>query len=97
MNDRPDTVVTDWNGDGRPDLVAVQKSGTTSHKTEVTVLDAASNLQRPLVKAPTALAATDDRHDMDVVDWNGDGRLDLLIVQKSGTASGRSETRVLAG
>ncbi|MET0496092.1 MAG: VCBS repeat-containing protein, partial [Actinoplanes sp.] len=97
MNDRPDTMVTDWNGDGLPDLVAVQKSGTTSHKTEVTVMDAASNLQRPLVKAPTALAATDDRHDMDVVDWNGDGRLDLLIVQKSGTASGRSETRVLAG
>jgi hypothetical protein len=97
MNDRPDMVLTDWNGDGRSDLVAVQKSGTTSRKTEVTVMDAASNLQRQLVKARTALGATDDRHDMDVVDWNGDGRLDLLIVQKSGTASGRAEARVLAG
>ena len=97
MNDRPDIVVTDWNGDGLPDLVAVQKSGTASHKTEVVVMDAASNLQKQLVKATTALGATDDRHDMDVVDWNGDGRLDLLVVQKSGTASGRSETRVLAG
>ena len=42
----------------------------------------------------TALGAVDEA---DIADWNGDGRLDLVAVQKSGTASGRTEARVLAG
>ncbi|MEV6598625.1 VCBS repeat-containing protein [Actinoplanes sp. NPDC051346] len=96
-DDRHDLSVADWNGDGRLDLVAVQKSDTASRKTEVRVLDGASSFRRDLLKAVTALGATDDRHDLSVADWNGDGRLDLLAVQKSGTASGRTEARVLAG
>jgi hypothetical protein len=89
--------MADWNGDGRLDVVVVQKSGTASKKTEVRVLDGASNFRRQLLKAVTGLGATDERHDLSVADWNGDGRLDLVAVQKSGTASGRTEARILAG
>jgi len=58
---------------------------------------AASSFQRLLLHTGTALGPTDDRHAFSMADWNGDGRLDLVVVQKSGTASGRTEARVLAG
>jgi hypothetical protein len=89
--------MADWNGDGRLDLVVLQKSGTASRRTEVRVLDGASNFRRFLLQTSTAQGPTDDRHDLSIADWNGDGRLDLVVVQKSGTASGRTEARVLAG
>ena len=96
-DNRYDLSMADWNGDDRLDLVVVQKSGAKSRKTEVQVLDGASNFARSLLRKSTAEGPTDDRHDLSVTDWNGDGRLDLLVVQKSGTASGRTEARVLAG
>jgi hypothetical protein len=96
-DDRHDLSVADWNGDGRLDLVVVQKSGTASRRTEVRVLDGASSFRRYLLQTVTALGPTDDRYAFSVADWNGDGRLDLVVVQKSGTASGRTEARVLAG
>ncbi|WP_199512032.1 FG-GAP repeat domain-containing protein [Nucisporomicrobium flavum] len=94
---RHDMSLADWNGDGRPDLVVVQKSGTKSGKTEVRVLDGAATFRRVLFKATTALGPTDARHGFSLADWNGDGKLDLVEMQKSGTASGRTEAHVLAG
>jgi hypothetical protein len=95
---RHEFSIADWNGDGRPDLVDVQKSGTKSRKTEIRVLDGAKGFASDLRKsAITALGQTDDRSDLSFADWNGDGRLDLVVVQKSGTATGRTEARVLSG
>jgi hypothetical protein len=94
---RHELSLTDWNRDKRLDLVVLQKSGTKSGKTDVRVLDGASDFRRPLVQTRTGQGATDDRHELSVTDWNGDGKLDLLIVQKAGTASGWTEARVLAG
>ena len=93
-----DPSLADWNGDGRLDLVDVQNAGTKSHKTEIRVLDGASGFVHDLRKTTvTALGQTDNRSDLSVADWNGDGRLDLIAVQKSGTATGRTEARVLSG
>jgi hypothetical protein len=75
----------------------VQRSGTKSGKTEVRVLDGAASFRRNLAHTVTTLGATDDRYAFSVADWNGDGRMDLVTVQKSGTPSGRTEARVLAG
>ncbi len=96
-DDRHTFSVADWNADGQPDLVVTQKSGTASGRTEVRVLDGASNLQRYLLETTTVLAAADDRHTFSVADWNADGHPDLVVTQKSGTASGRTEVRVLDG
>jgi hypothetical protein len=91
-------AVTDWNGDGRPDLVVVQRSGTASGRTEVSVLDGASAFRNLLVKqAATVLGATDDRYRFAVADWNGDARPDLVVIQTSGTAGNKMEVQVLDG
>jgi hypothetical protein len=94
---RHELSVADWNADGRLDLVAVQKAGTVSRKTEVRVLDGASGFRKQLLDAVTGLGPTDDTHDVSVVKWDGDARPDLAVVQKSGTASGQTEARVFAG
>ncbi|MCU7723813.1 VCBS repeat-containing protein [Actinoplanes sp. KI2] len=95
---RHEFSIADWNGDGRPDLVDVQRSGTKSRKTEIRVLDGAKGFGSELRKTTaTALGPTDDRTDLSFADWNGDGRLDLVAIQKSGTATGRMEARVLSG
>ena len=94
---RHQVLLADWNGDGRADLVVVQQSGTTSGTTEVRVLNGAYNFQHLLLVTATPLAPTDVRHAFSVADWNGDGRADLVVTQKSGTASGHTEVRVLDG
>ncbi|WP_433305098.1 FG-GAP repeat domain-containing protein [Actinoplanes sp. CA-030573] len=96
-DERTTFSLADWNGDGKLDLVAIQKSGTASGRTELRVLDGASFFQRFLVETATPLGPTDDRYDLTVTDWNGDGKLDLVAIQKSGAASGRTEIRVLNG
>jgi hypothetical protein len=90
-------AVTDWNGDNRPDLLVVRKSGTAGAPTDVVVLDGASSFRQVLTQTATPLTATDDRHRFAVADWNGDNRPDLVVTQTSGTASGKMEVQVLDG
>jgi hypothetical protein len=97
-DDRHAYAVADINGDSRPDLVVVQRSGTAGGHTEVSVLDGASAFRRLLVDhVATVLPATDDRSRFSAADWNGDGRVDLVVTQTSGTASGKMEVQVLDG
>ncbi|MEV0901098.1 VCBS repeat-containing protein [Actinoplanes sp. NPDC049802] len=97
VGDDLEAAVTDWNGDRRPDLVLVRPAGTAGKKTELRVLDGASGLGKRLATAVTAAGVIDDRHDLTVTDWNADGRPDLAVIQKTGTASGRAEVRILGG
>jgi hypothetical protein len=89
--------VADWNGDLYLDLVVIRKSGAKSDKTVLQVLDGAAQYRRLLAKTSTARISTDDRHSLSVVDWNRDGRLDLVVVQKWGATGGRTEAQILAG
>ena len=41
--------------------------------------DGAAQYRRLLAKTSTARISTDDRHSLSVVDWNRDGRLDLVV------------------
>ncbi|GAA4608081.1 hypothetical protein BJY16_006659 [Actinoplanes octamycinicus] len=88
---------TDWNGDKKPDLVVTQRSGTASGRTEIRIVDGASNFQQVLLDTATGLAATDDRYQFAVADWTGDGRADLVVAQTAGTKSGKAEVQVLDG
>jgi hypothetical protein len=94
---RNELALTDWNADGRPDLMLVNGSSAATGRTEVRVMDGATNFATLLLTRSTALDATDSRHVYAVTDWNGDKRPDLVVVQRSGTASGRTEVSILDG
>src|SRR5439155_1177392 len=89
--------MADWNRDGRPDLVAIIKSGTGTHTTEVHILDAASAFPTWLLHTATPLPPTDGSYQLRLADWNRDGRLDLVAIRKGGGPTGSPELYVLDG
>ena len=90
-------AVADWDGDGRPDLVAIKKSGTGTDSTEVHVLSGAANFQEFILQTGTALHETDQTFAFVVADWNGDARPDLVAIKQSSTGTGRAGARALLG
>lgn len=61
---------------------------------EVRALLTAEPFQQEVLYATTVIPEADDRHTMQVGDWNDDGTSDIFIVQRSGTASGQVEVSV---
>ncbi|MGX8910086.1 FG-GAP repeat domain-containing protein [Streptomyces netropsis] len=91
------TATTDWDRDGRPDLVAVKKSRTGTDSTEVHILSGASNFQRYILQTGTALHETDDSFDFAITDWDRDTRPDLVAVKKNRTGTNSTEVHILSG
>jgi hypothetical protein len=92
-----DFKLVDWNRDGTLDLFGIQKNTTGTNTTEVHVLDGGTNFQTFLLHTGTALGQTGGTFDFDVVDWNQDGVLDVVAIQKEQTGSGRTELHILNG
>ena len=90
-------AVTDWNADGRPDLVAVKKSVTSTDSTEVHVLSGASNYKDFILHSGTALHRTDGMFEFAVADWTRDGRPDLVAIKKRNTGTNSTEVHIMAG
>ena len=53
--------------------------------------------QQVLSTAATGAGLLDDRHETFMADWNGDRHADLVVVQRTGTPTGRTEVRILDG
>lgn len=90
-------AVADWNHDLRLDLVAIKKSNTGTHSTEIHILSGATRFQNKLVWTGTALHETGSNFEFGFVDWNRDGTADLVAVKKSSTSTGTTEVYVLSG
>jgi hypothetical protein len=90
-------LVTDWNGDGRPDLVAIQKSGTTTGKTEIRVLSGASEFKEFILHSETALGETGDDVQFLITPRKGDQPPDLVVVSKNKPGAVSTEIHVLSG
>ena len=90
-------AVSDWDRDGKPDLVAIKKSGTGSGKTEVHILSGASNFGQFILQTGTALHETGNEFSFAMSDWDRDGKPDLVAIKKSGTGSGKTEVHILSG
>jgi hypothetical protein len=89
-------LMNDWNGGGRPDLIAIRKSNTETDETEVHILSGASNFQDSILQTKTALHSTDSMLDFTMADWNGDGHLDLIAI-KSNTETDGTGVHILSG
>ncbi|HYX39450.1 MAG TPA: FG-GAP-like repeat-containing protein [Oligoflexus sp.] len=87
----------DWNRDGKSDLFAMKKDGTGTGTTEVHVLSGATNFKNFILQTGTALHKTDRMFDLEVGDWNLDGRPDIVAVAKQRTGSKSTEVHVLDG
>lgn len=87
----------DYNGDGRADLYAFLKNGSSVF-TEFYVLSGADNYRTMLYGGATALgrAGGDNRWMFKLGDYNRDGRPDLYAIQRMG-ASNRTEIHILNG
>ena len=92
-----DFVKGDYDRDGKTDIFSIQKIGTGTGTTELHILDAKTQYQSFVLHSGTALGVTGDNFDFQGADCNGDGYTDLIAIQKSGTASGRTEVHILDG
>ena len=96
-DNRWEFLLGDYNRDGKLDLYAIDRTGS-SGKTEVHVLNGATNFTTFLTHLATSLPAsgTDYRWHFKLGDYNGDKVLDLYAINKNG-ASGKVEMQVLSG
>ncbi|KAH7115471.1 hypothetical protein B0J13DRAFT_459659, partial [Dactylonectria estremocensis] len=101
LNETDDTfkfLMGDMNKDGRPDLVAVKRSGTRSNSTEVYILSGASGFKTFITQTGTGLHETSTAHfDFALADWNGDNTLNLVVIKINGTDTKSTEVHVLSG
>lgn len=90
--------VGNYDGDGIPDLFAIDRTGA-SGRTDVHVLTGASSYTQFAANIRTALGATgtDSSWDFAMGDLDRDGRSDLFAIAKLGQGSGRTEVHVLSG
>ncbi|KAB2100519.1 hypothetical protein AG0111_0g11240 [Alternaria gaisen] len=91
-----DFVVADWNGDGKPDLVAIKKSETNTKCTEVHVLSGASSFRIFSLRAETPLFRSHGLFEFAVADWTRNGKPDLIAFKKKGTATNHTEVHVMS-
>ncbi|EAZ89567.1 FG-GAP repeat domain-containing protein [Crocosphaera chwakensis] len=89
--------MTDWNRDGRADLVAIKKSSTGTRSTEVHIFSGATNFKSALLNTGTALHETGSNFEFEMTDWNRDGRADLVAIKKSSTGTRSTEVHIFSG
>jgi len=89
--------VADQNGDGKPDVYVIKKTGA-SDKTEVHVMNGANNYASYLANVASTLhqTGTDNRWNFRVGDYNRDGIPDVYAINRQG-GSGRVEVHVMNG
>ena len=91
----------DYNGDGKPDLYGINRVGTgAGHKTEVYIMDGATQYTSYLLNVETILGDTgvDNRWGFALGDYNGDGKPDLYGINRVGTGAGhKTEVYIMDG
>lgn len=90
-------AVADANGDGHPDLYAINTHDAGSHATAAFIVDGA-NFGRYLLETGTALAQVSLTGNQFLVgDLNSDGHPDIWDIKTQATGSGHTEVHVLNG
>lgn len=88
--------LADYDNDGNLDLIYIQNRNTVSGKVEVKIASGASNYQTLILQTETVFdSQINGRWQM--IDYDGDGSLDLVYIQNSNTASNKVEIKVASG
>ena len=86
--------VGDYNGDGTPDLYAIKKSGTSSKKTEVHILNGADKYKKFALQTGTCLETVGKNFTFCVADYNRNGNMDVYAVKKKATGTRKTEVHI---
>jgi surface antigen len=86
----------DYNKDGMPDLFAINRRDAGSGKTALHVINGA-NPSQFLYQGATALQQTDANWDFDIEDFNKDGKLDIIAINRKDGGSGKTSFHVING
>ena len=97
VGDNTAFMSADFNRDGAQDVAVVLKLGTGSGKTEVHVMNGATNFQSWLIQEVTLLHPVGDNVEFVPLDFNRDGVMDIAAIIKSGTGTGTTEIHVMDG
>lgn len=91
--------LADYNGDGFPDLYKIERIGTTSGKTEVHILNGADRFNSYLAHFVTALHPSPVRDQWEFLlgDYNADKIIDIYVLKRYNTESGKLEVHILDG
>ncbi|KAH4199192.1 hypothetical protein HBI73_072580 [Parastagonospora nodorum] len=92
-----DFALTDWNGNGIPDLVMIKKNGTGTNSTEVHILSGAHNFQAIMLQIGTILPETDDTFAFAMARSDASSKPDLFAIKRSKTSSKTTEVHILSG
>ncbi|KAJ6004938.1 hypothetical protein N7540_012737 [Penicillium herquei] len=90
-------TLADYDDDGLLDLIYIQNRDTPSGKVEISVVSGASDFKSYLVDSAETVfdVQVDGRWQM--LDVDGDGKLDLVYIQNSNTASNYVEVNIASG
>jgi hypothetical protein len=86
-----------WDGDQKPDLFVIQRRNTGSNKTEVHILSGASNYSQFILQTGTVFNVYGDNAEFKVVDYDLDGRSDLVGIAKYGFGLGATGIYIASG
>jgi hypothetical protein len=89
-------LMTDWDGDGIPDLVFIKTRNTPSNHVEVHVASGASNFQTRVLETATTFVNENDGIWL-MTDWDGDNTPDLAFIKTRNTPSNHVEVHVASG
>ena len=82
--------MTDWDKDGKLDLVSILKRSGGHSKLGITVLSGASGFKKPINVYETAQPEVlDDSYSFFITDWDKDGKPDLVSILKRGGGGGK--------
>jgi hypothetical protein len=90
-----DFTVTDWNGDGLPDLVAIKKCETDGRCAEVHVLSGSSHYEEFILRAEAPIFRSNGMFEFAVADWTGNGKPDLIGFRKRHSETNTTEVHVM--
>lgn len=90
-------AIGDDDRDSIPDIYAIKKSKTGTHKTEVHILGGASNYTQFILHNGTGLGETKREVEFAVGDYDQDGQPDLYAINKRGAGAAKIELNVLSG